>query len=78
MWLDPSEFPMNKIEQINVPVLIFAGDRDAAISIDECVKMYKLIPNAEIAIIPKADHDVYETKPNLFNSLVLEFLLRHK
>ena len=42
------------------------------------MRMYKLIPNAELAIIPEADHDVYETKPDLFNSIVLEFLMRHK
>ncbi len=78
MWLDSEEFPKKRIEQISEPTLILAGDSDAAISIDECVKMYKLIPNAELAIIPKADHNVYETKPDLFNSIVLEFLMRHK
>ena len=78
MWLNPSEFPGKKIEQINIPTLILAGDRDAAISIDESVKIYKLIPNAELAIIPGADHDVCYTKPDLFNYIVLEFLTRHK
>ncbi|MEE9411045.1 MAG: alpha/beta hydrolase [Candidatus Heimdallarchaeota archaeon] len=78
MWLDPSEFPGKKIEQIKVPTLILAGDRDAAISIEEAMKMYKLIPNAELAIIPNADHDVSYTKPDLFNNMVLEFLTRHK
>jgi len=78
MWLDPSEFPKKKIKQIDIPVLILTGDRDPAISIKESVRMYKLIPNAELAIIPKADHDVYETKPDLFNSIVMEFLMRHK
>ncbi|NPD89675.1 MAG: alpha/beta hydrolase [Asgard group archaeon] len=56
---------------------MIAGDRDAVSSIDECVKMYKLIPNAELAIIPNANHDVYETKPDLFNNIVLEYLLRY-
>lgn len=58
--------------------LILAGDRDAAVSIEEAVKIYKLIPNAELAIIPGADHDVCYTKPDLFNNMVLEFLTRHK
>jgi len=78
MWLDPSEFPGKRIEQIKTPVLIITGDRDAAISIDESVKIYKSIPNAELAIIPSADHDVCYTKPDLFNNMVLEFLTRHK
>lgn len=77
MWLEPSSFPGKKIKQINTPILIIAGDRDEASSIDECVKMYKQIPNAELAIIPNATHDVYETKPDLFNDIVLEFLKRY-
>ncbi len=77
MWLDPSSFPEKRIKQINTPFLIIAGDRDAASSIDECVKMYKQIPNAELAIIPNANHDVYEAKPDLFNNIVLEYLLRY-
>ncbi|MHA2358017.1 MAG: alpha/beta fold hydrolase, partial [Candidatus Heimdallarchaeaceae archaeon] len=78
MWLNPASFPKKRIEQINTPFLVIAGDRDAATSIEENVKMYKQIPNAELAIIPNADHDAYESKTDLFNSLVLEFLIRHK
>jgi pimeloyl-ACP methyl ester carboxylesterase len=77
MWLDPTAFPGEKIEQISTPILIIAGDRDEASSIEECAKMYRRIPNAELAIIPNAHHDVYETKTNLFNKIVLEFLIRH-
>ena len=78
MWLNPSEFPGNRIEQINTPVLVITGDRDAAISIEESVKIYKSIPNAELAIIPNADHNVCNEKPDIFNKIVLEFLTRHK
>ena len=77
MWLEPSSFPEKRIEQINTPILIIVGDRDEASSIDECAKMYKQIPNAELAIIPNAGHDVYETKPDLFNDIVLEYFLRY-
>lgn len=77
MWLNPSSFPGKLIEQISTPTLIIAGDRDEAISVDECVKMYKQIPNAELAIIPNATHDIYETKLDLFNNVVLEFLMRY-
>lgn len=77
MWLDPSSFPEKLIEQINTPTLIITGDRDEASSIDECVKMYKQIPNAELAIIPNGTHEVYETKLELFNNIVLEFLMRY-
>ncbi|MFW9851725.1 MAG: alpha/beta fold hydrolase [Candidatus Thorarchaeota archaeon] len=77
MWLDPSSFPGKLIKQINNPILIIAGDRDEANSTDEYVKMYKQIPNAELAIIPNAAHDVYETKTELFNNIVLEFLMRY-
>ena len=77
MWCDPKAFPGDELEKIGEPIMIIAGDRDAASSIDECVKMYKKIPNAELAIIPEAGHDVYETKPDIFNKIVKEFLMRH-
>lgn len=77
MWCDPKAFPSEEIKKIEEPILIIAGDRDEASSVDECVKMYKLIPNAELAVIPNAHHDVYETKPDLFNNVVLEFLQRY-
>lgn len=77
MWCDPLAFPKDEIKKIEEPILILAGDRDAASSLDECIKMFNKIPNAELAIIPKADHDVYETHIDLFNSIVLDFLKRN-
>ena len=77
MWCNPAAFPNEEIKKIKEPILIIAGDRDEASSVDECVKMYKKIPNAELAIIPNGTHDVYETKQDLFNKVVLEFLLRY-
>jgi len=78
MWWDSLQFPKKRIEQITLPTLVIAGDRDTVISIEEYIKIYKQIPNAELAIIPNANHDVYETKSELFNDTVLEFLIRHK
>ena len=77
MWVNPDEFPKNKIEEISVPSLIIQGDRDVVIEIDEAIKMFRQIPQAELCILPNAGHDVYETDKDLFNSIVLEFLSRH-
>jgi len=35
------------------------------------------IPHAEFAVVPNAGHAVLWEKPDLFNSLILGFLLKH-
>ncbi len=78
MWLNPDEFPQQRLEKITTPTLIVQGDRDSAIPVQEAVKVYQLIENSELAIIPAADHDVFETKADMFNSIVLDFLKRNR
>lgn len=77
MWTNPDEFPQKRIEKITVPTLIIQGGRDTMIPVEEAVKKFKLIPKAELSIIPNAYHDAYKTKEDLFNSIVLNFLTHH-
>jgi pimeloyl-ACP methyl ester carboxylesterase len=54
------------------------GDRDELIPIDESVEMYRLLPNAELAVVPGADHGAFfSAKVAFFQSLMLDFLDRH-
>jgi len=76
MWYDPAEFPLDQVKQIQTPSLILLGDRDVYIPISEATKMYKLIPNAELAIIPNSNHDVYFTQPEIYNRIVVNYCKR--
>lgn len=76
MWFDPEEFPGEAIKNITTPSLILLGDRDDYIPVTEAVTMHKIMPNAELTIIPNGNHDVYATQTELYNQIVINYLLR--
>jgi len=39
--------------------------------------MYRLIPNAELAVVPNADHSLPRTRIDMFAEIVMEFLIRN-
>lgn len=43
-------------------------------SIEEAVTLYRRLPNARLAVIPKADHFVTRTHPGEFGRIVTNFL----
>jgi pimeloyl-ACP methyl ester carboxylesterase len=77
MWWAPLGYNANDFEHIIIPTLILVGDRDAIVPVEEAVEMYRLIPNAELAIAPNADHGFPYTNPDTFTALTVGFLLRH-
>ena len=77
MWWSPLGYNANDFERIIIPTLILVGDRDAIVPVEEAVEMYRLIPNAELAIAPNADHGFPYINPDTFTALCLGFLLRH-
>jgi pimeloyl-ACP methyl ester carboxylesterase len=63
------------LRQITVPTLIVWGDRDQFLPIENAIELYRLIPSAQLAVIPNADHFVTRTRVLLFAELVKEFVL---
>jgi pimeloyl-ACP methyl ester carboxylesterase len=47
------------LETIKCPVLVMVGDRDQGNSIEHVVNAAKMIPNAQISIIPNGTHPVF-------------------
>ena len=77
VWLTPLGYTAQDFERIVAPALILVGDRDDFIPLEEAVSMYRLMPNAELAVAPNSNHDFPGRRPELFTNLVLDFLLRH-
>ena len=77
MWSAPLGYTANDFRRIFIPTLILVGDRDPIVPVEEASEMYRLIPNAELAIAPNVDHDFPFTNPDTFIALTLGFLLRH-
>jgi pimeloyl-ACP methyl ester carboxylesterase len=63
------------LRKITVPTLIIWGDRDQFLPVEDAIALYRLIPRAQLAVVPNADHFVSRTKVTLFAELVKEFVL---
>jgi len=46
-------------EAIHAPVLVMAGEKDINAPLDTVITAYKLLPNAQLAIIPNAPHPAF-------------------
>src|SRR5918999_1479757 len=77
LWLTPLRYTSGDLAAVTDPVLILVGDRDGACAV-EAPELFRLLPDAELAVAPGADHGFIEAKASLFDALALDFLLRHR
>jgi len=77
LWLTPLRYTDEDLATIADPSLIVVGDRDGACTAD-APDLFRLLPNAELAIAPGSDHGFVEAKASLFDALALDFLVRHR
>ncbi len=68
------DFHASELEQLDVPVLLLNGDRDEIIPLEQTYKLYHILPNAQLGIIPGTGHGIQVHRPDIFNHLVLDFL----
>jgi len=75
LMLNPPLMPSADLAAIEAPTLIIWGDRDQFLPVEQAVEVYRALPNAQLAIIPNADHFVTRTHQVQFGQLVTDFLL---
>jgi pimeloyl-ACP methyl ester carboxylesterase len=61
------------MKSIQTPVLVMQGDRDG-VRPEHAVEMFRLIPNAQLAVIPGGDHFLLFTSPEKILPTVVAFL----
>lgn len=67
----PSLWP--RLAELAIPVLLLAGELDHKfVAIGQ--RMAKLIPSAQLIVVPKAGHTIHLERPELFGELVLGWL----
>ena len=72
------DFPeADELRGITAPVLIVHGDRDPHFPVEMPRELYRLLPNAELCVLPNTGHFPPEEHPSWFNDIVLDFLARH-
>jgi pimeloyl-ACP methyl ester carboxylesterase len=74
LWYSVPDYTDEQLASIDVPSLVIAGDRDQP-SVDDSLRLYRLLPRGELAVVPNADHGAGE-RP-LFWESVRDFLSRH-
>jgi pimeloyl-ACP methyl ester carboxylesterase len=73
MGLGFKGFAREEMKSIKAPVLITLGDRDA-VRPEHAVEMFRLLPNAQLAIFPGADHFLRFQDPEKLLTTVAAFL----
>lgn len=74
-WLQPVYVEKEKVAAIKCSVLTVAGDRDDYMQTEEFVRIYKLIPNSQLAIIPNCSHVGLILDAKMFSAVVMPFLI---
>jgi pimeloyl-ACP methyl ester carboxylesterase len=78
MWAAPLNYTPDDFAHVVAPTLVLLGDHDHFVPVEEAGEMYRLLPNAELAVVPGADHGAFfSAKVAFFQPLMLDFLLRH-
>jgi pimeloyl-ACP methyl ester carboxylesterase len=73
MGLEFKGFARGDMRSIKVPVLITQGDHDL-VRLEHAVEMFRLIPNAKLAVLPGGDHFMIWTNPDKLLSPIAAFL----
>jgi pimeloyl-ACP methyl ester carboxylesterase len=74
---DAEDYPEpDALSQIQAPILILHGDRDAFFPVEIPVEMYRRLPDAELSVLPQTPHELVQAQPELFRTLVMDFLSR--
>jgi pimeloyl-ACP methyl ester carboxylesterase len=73
--MDWNGFSKDELKSIKAPVLIAAGDHDVLVPpVEHHLAMARLIPNAQLAVIPDAGHFVLYEDPEKLLPIVANFL----
>ncbi len=76
MWATEPNFTEAQLMAIEVPTLIIDGWQEEAIYAEHAFEMAQLIPNAELVLMPGVGHFAMFLTPDMFNSIVLNYLGR--
>jgi len=80
MWNAQLNYTPEDFAGVVAPTLVLVGDRDDFVPVEDAVEMYRLLPDAELAVLAGSGHtDLIFSPENVAvaRALVLDFLLRH-
>lgn len=75
-WRVEPNYTLDQIGQLDIPILLIAGERDGFGHLDQQIAMRRALPRAELCIAPNAGHFIMNDQPELFRLVALDFLKR--
>lgn len=76
MWATEPQFTEEQMRGITVPILFLDGILEEAIYPEHNLEMAELVPTAELTLMPGVGHFAMFATPEMFNSIVLNYLSR--
>lgn len=76
MWYDPFQYNDEDLSKVKTPIFFIIGAKDQFIPVETMVEMYRLVPNADLAVVPYVDHNFPRSHVSEFSDLVRGFLNR--
>jgi pimeloyl-ACP methyl ester carboxylesterase len=74
MWDSEPHYTRGELQAITTPTAIADGEYDEAIKRSHTEEMARLIPHAQLIILPQTSHFAMLQNPSRFNQAVLDFL----
>jgi pimeloyl-ACP methyl ester carboxylesterase len=75
-WWEPQIYSQADFAKITDPVLFWCGDRDVFCPPKQSLEMYHMVDNAELAVIPNADHFTMAGQFDTVSMILLNFMTR--
>ena len=73
MWNASLNYTPDDFARVVAPTLVLLGDRDGFVPVEDAVEMYRLLPNAELAVVPAADHPRHlPDQPRQYHAALVE------
>lgn len=72
MWTTSPTFTKSDLQKIEAKTLIINGDREDTI-LEHVLELYAGIPNAQLFVVPEGTHYSLQNKPELVNSVAMNF-----
>lgn len=77
MWMTRLVFSAEQLRDVKAPMLVLLADGDEFSDVRDAVSLREGVTNSELAILPGSRHTVFHDRPELFNTLVMDFLSAH-
>ncbi|MEJ7838710.1 MAG: alpha/beta hydrolase [Thermomicrobiales bacterium] len=77
MWISYEGLTVSDMARIRVPTMVLVGDREEFIPVEEAVRFYQALPQAELAILPGSDHMRAVFEPDCVIPILIDFIERH-